>query len=246
VISKLVNFIKTNLLGIAVALGVCAFLYEGLIRYNPAFVLTKYAGVLVVFVAIYNKYNDKSIDETPLPKSKYDLNWGVLKRYLKKRLREAPLQLLIFSLLYFFVDNKSYAHEYTVLWLWGFVEGFFAYAKRQKYLAGLEEKGFSERQVNIDEFIRQWEENRERGLVRYCIVDGGIIAGALLSIVVSIVWMLILSTSDKRMFADGPGQIFQFIGITYLIGAVIGIAAYRITWSVNQKRFDNLKMPIDS
>ena len=239
-IGKLINFIKTNLLGIAVALGVCAFLYEGLIKYNPAFVLTKYAGVLIVFVAVFNKYNDRLIEQQPLPKSKYDLNWGVLKAYLKKRLNDAPVQVLIFSLLYFSFDDKSYAHEYTALWVFGFVEGFFGYAKRQMYLVDLEKKGLTEKQVNSNEFLKKWKENRERGLIKYCIVDGGIIAGALISILVSLVWMFIVNASDKRMFAGGPGEIFQFIGATYLIGAIIGAMFYRITWYVNQRKFARL------
>jgi hypothetical protein len=106
-ISKVLNLIKSNLLGIAVALGICSFLYEALAKYNSGFVLTKYAAVLIVFVVIYNRYNDKLIDEKPLPKSKYDLNWAVLARYLRKCLGDAPVQVLIFSVLYFLVNDKT-------------------------------------------------------------------------------------------------------------------------------------------
>jgi hypothetical protein len=239
-VNRILNLIKTNLLGIAVALGVCAFLYEALIKYNASYTLTKYAGVFIVFVAVYNKYNDKSIDQKPLPKSKYDLNWGILKRYLKKRLIDAPIQIAIFLTLYILVDHKTYAHEYTVLWIWGFVEGFFTYAKRQNYITSLAEKGLTEKGVNEQLFVRQWEENRERGLIKYCLIDGGIIAGALLSLLVSVVWLMILDQNNARLFTDGPGEIFRFIGISYLIGAVIGVISYRVTWSIRQRKFIRL------
>jgi hypothetical protein len=71
-------------------------------------------------------------------------------------------------------------------------------------------------------------------------MDGGIIAGALLSLLVSMVGLFFLSENNKRPFADGPGEIFQFIGITYLIGAIIGIISYRITWSIKQKKFNQI------
>ncbi|MDB5135989.1 MAG: hypothetical protein JWP37_2592 [Mucilaginibacter sp.] len=217
-INKILNLIKANLLAITVALGICTFLYEGLIKYNSGFVLTKYAGVLIVFVAIYTKYSDTLFDQKPLPKSKYDLNLDLLKRYLIKRLNGAPLQILIFLLLYFFVGNKSYAHGYTGLWMIAFVEGFFSYAKGQNHLTNLAEKGLNEKEVSELAFLKQWEENRERGLIKYCLIDGGIIAGALLSLLVSLVGYFILSKNNERIFADGPGEIFQFIGLCYLIG----------------------------
>jgi hypothetical protein len=239
-ISKTLNLIKTNLLGIAVAGGVCTFLYESLFKHDAAFHFTKYAAVFIVFLAIYNKYNEKQIDQKPLPKGKYDLNWGILKRYLIKRINDAPVQILIFSVLYFVVENKFYAHEYTGLWAFGFVEGFWGFAKRQRYLTKLAEKGLTEKQLNEQEFIKQWEENRERGLMKYCIIDGGIIAGALLSLPVGMAGFFILTQHNQRPFSDGPGEIFQFIGLTYLIGGIIGIVSYRITWSLKQRRFNHL------
>ena len=239
-IKQTLNLIKTNLLAISVALGICVFLYEALLKYNSGYPLTKYTALLILFIATYNKYSDKFIDQKPLPKSKYDLNWGVLKSYLKKRLNEAPVQIVIFSALYIFVNDKTYAHEYTILWTFGFVEGFFHYVKRRKYLEELIEKGQSEKEVNETMFIKQWEENRERGLLKCCLIDGGIIAGALISLLVSIVGLFILARNNDALFADGPGEIFQFIGVTYLIGAIIGIVSYRVIWTLRKKKFDRL------
>jgi hypothetical protein len=235
---KVLHLVKTNLPGIAVAVGVCTFSYEALIKHDYSFTLTKYIGVLIGFVVVYYKYNDKPIDQKPVSKSKYEINRAILTGYLKKRLNDAPLQIAIFLLLYFW--NKGYAYEYIVLLTIGFVEGFFTYVKKQRYIAELEKKGLTENDVTRAAFIKKWEENRERGLVKYCIIDGGIITGALLSVGIGLIGMFTLNDSNKRMFADGPGEMFQFIGITYVIGAAIGIVAYRLTWYVNEKKFNKL------
>lgn len=239
-ISKVLNLIKTNLLVITVTFGVCAFLFEGLIKYNPSFNLTKYAFVLIVSASIYNKFGDKWKEEMPLTKSKYDLNLGVFLGYLKYRLSNAPIQIFIFSTLYFLFTNKTYANTYGWLLIIGFIENFFSYAKEQRYLGELAEKGLTPSEVDNRAFIKHWEENRERGMLKYCIINGGIIAGALLSLFVSLIWLFVLSANNKPAFAVGPGEIFQFIGISYLIGAFTGSISYRIIWSLKQERFKRL------
>jgi hypothetical protein len=55
---KISKFIRKNLLGIAVTLGVCSFIYEGLIIRSYSFSITIYAGALVILVAVYTRYKD--------------------------------------------------------------------------------------------------------------------------------------------------------------------------------------------
>jgi uncharacterized membrane protein len=71
-INKLIKLIKANLLGIAVALGVCSFIYEGLINYSPHFTLTKYFGALVIIVAIYYRYKVDLIKQNCIVNDKKD------------------------------------------------------------------------------------------------------------------------------------------------------------------------------
>lgn len=240
--SKTLNLIKTNLPGITVALGICAFLYEGLIKYNPHFIFTKYAAVLIFFV-IYNNYGDKSADLKSLPKCKYDLNWEVLLRYLKKRLNDLPIQVGLYLILYFWDSNKTFANEYVGLLTAGFIEGFFSYAQRQRYITELAEKGQTEKEVNNLAFIKSWDENRERGFFKYCLVDGAIIAGAILSIGVGIVGMIIFKTKNDHIFSN-PGEMFSFIGYSYLIGAIISSFCYTALWFINQNKFMRLTDPL--
>jgi len=55
---EIITYIKVNILGIAVAIGVCSFLYEGLIRCTGDFYLTEIAGSLIFFVATTSKFKD--------------------------------------------------------------------------------------------------------------------------------------------------------------------------------------------
>jgi hypothetical protein len=166
------------------------------------------------------------------------MNRDVLKSYLKKRLIWAPVFIVIFLLLHYFITDKFLSYIYAASWLLGLILGYFQYIKRLSYLADLEKKGVTEKEVNGLAFVEQWKENRERGLFKYCIIDGAIVAGALLSLIISLIGVSIFVDHNKHMFSDGPGEIFQFIGITYLIGAAIGAISYRITWAINQKRFN--------
>jgi hypothetical protein len=69
----MLGLLKKNLLGIAVALGVCSFLYEGLIEHSTHLTLTKYSGALVILIAIYTRYRDNLIIQERLPKKKNEL-----------------------------------------------------------------------------------------------------------------------------------------------------------------------------
>ncbi len=168
------------------------------------------------------------------------MNWSLLKRYIKKNIIGVPALIVIFSLLYCLVKDKLFAYAYLGLWLIELLIGFFTDSKRQLYLADLEKKGLTEKEVDNKAFIARWGENRERGIYKYCIIDGGIVLGALLSLLISFIWMFVVPKGNEGLFSESPGQIFQFIGITYLIGAVIGILVNRIIWDYKQKKFIQL------
>ena len=56
--NKLATYIKKNLLGIAVAFGVCSFIYEGLIEPNSELTLTKYIGLAIFAIAAHMRYKE--------------------------------------------------------------------------------------------------------------------------------------------------------------------------------------------
>ncbi|MCR8561298.1 hypothetical protein KXD93_26835 [Mucilaginibacter sp. BJC16-A38] len=75
--SKFIKYCKSNLLGIAVAIGVCAFIYEGLIHPTLDFTLTKIAGALIFGIAVSSKFRDNRARNNQARKvqsKKQDLN----------------------------------------------------------------------------------------------------------------------------------------------------------------------------
>ena len=56
--SKATKYFKENMLGIAVAFGVCAFLYDSFFSGSFDFELTKFACLILFIVAIRTRYND--------------------------------------------------------------------------------------------------------------------------------------------------------------------------------------------
>ncbi len=71
--SKLIKYCKSNLLGIAVAFGLCSFIYEGLINSSFEFTLTKIAGVLIFLIAIQSKFKDSEERNNQKRKAQSDL-----------------------------------------------------------------------------------------------------------------------------------------------------------------------------
>lgn len=93
-------------------------------------------------------------------------------------------------------------------------------------------------------FVKSWEEIRERGIWSYCIKDGAIILGAGLALLLSILTFIIIPGMSKYLMED-PGNMFSFIGYTYLAGAITGVAIHRILWPYKQHRFMKLTDPLN-
>jgi hypothetical protein len=166
--SKISNFIKLNLLGIAIAFGVCAFLYEGLISASVNFRITKYIGLIIFLIATYPKYRDNIL----------------MLRQVRGKIPE---------------------------------KGDLANIK----------------------FLKKWGETRNNGIIKYCILDGGLIFGFALCFIFS---LLVMMNSNKifENISSDPSNMLAFIGYDYLAGLTAGIITYRIFWFYNERKFNLL------
>ncbi|HTD40346.1 MAG TPA: hypothetical protein VK671_06970 [Mucilaginibacter sp.] len=164
------------------------------------------------------------------------MGWELLKMYLAKKLQWLPIPILIFLSLYYLVKDKSYLQIYAIFWAIDLIAGFFPFAKRQLYLSDLQQKGLTEKDINNAAFLDRWKENRERGLLKYCIIDGGLILGAILSIFIGLTGMIFLANKNDHIFSD-PSEMLSYIGYCYLAGATLGIIINRYFWYINQKKF---------
>ncbi|WP_419701372.1 hypothetical protein [Mucilaginibacter sp. NFX135] len=107
----------------------------------------------------------------------------------------------------------------------------------------LKNKGLTEEDIHNIRFVKKWQEIREKGIWRYCINDGGIILGAYLWLIISI---LLIATSIIKLqtLVDDPGNMFGFIGYNYIAGAIIGVIINRVLWPYNQRKFIRLTDPL--
>ena len=128
----------------------------------------------------------------------------------------------------------------TLLFLAAFTERRKIWTIKQHQL---KDKGLTAEDIDNIRFVKKWEETREKGIWRYCINVGGIIFGAYLWLIISI---LLIATSIVKLqtLVDAPGNMFGFIGYNYIAGAIIGVIIHRALWPYNERRFKRLTDPL--
>ena len=164
----------------------------------------------------------------------------LLKAYLKYIYKALLIELVVFSVLCYF--NKDFK-IYLILFAFSLIGGYFKYETKLAEIKKLQDKGLTEEDIHNINFVKKWEETREKGIWRYCIIDGGIISGAYLWLIVSI---LLIATSIVKLqtLVDAPGNMFGFIGYNYIAGAIIGVIIHRALWPYNERRFKRLTDPL--
>jgi len=122
---------------------------------------------------------------------------------------------------------------------------FYSFQQSVERRKKLKVKGLTEEDIQNITFVQKWEETRKGGLWKYCIRDGGIIAGAGLALALSLAYAILFSHSFKNILAE-PGSMFSFIGYAYISGAIIGVIACRVNWRRNEKLFARLTDPLNN
>lgn len=148
----------------------------------------------------------------------------LLKSYLKYSYKGTLISFFVFLILSFLTHSFAY---YILYFLLGTGREYYHYNAKIDKIKRLKAKGLTEQDLINIEFVKKWQEEREGGLWRYCIRDGGIITGAGLSVVISLIYFAAVPNGFKNMMAD-PSNMFSLIGYAYIAGAVIGVIMYRI------------------
>jgi hypothetical protein len=163
----------------------------------------------------------------------------LLKSFIRSNYKSTIIALPFVLLLVYF-DHSLYIPFFFLL---SIARDYYHYEAKQSYINRLKAKGLTPDDIYNINFVKQWDEIRKKGLWLYCITDGGIILGAYLWLGVSI---LLIATSIVKFqnLVNEPGNMFAFIGYTYLTGAVIGIIINRIRWPYNEGRFMKLTDPL--
>lgn len=165
-----------------------------------------------------------------------------------KFVKDNLLSILISCAVVAFLLNVFFSWSIEIARFIGFLAFVVAFTERRKTWTikqyQLKAKGLTEEDTANIIFVKKWEETRGKGVWRYCIIDGGIIRGAYLWLAISV---LAIATSVVKFkgLVDAPGNMFGFIGYTYIAGAIIGVISHRVLWIYNQRRFLKLTDPLN-
>ena len=126
-----------------------------------------------------------------------------------------------------------------------FITWIIAEIQNRKYKAlHLKERGLTFDDVRNIKFVKNWQETRKKGLLSYCFKDGGAICGSALFLVTSLLIFMVVPNFTEFL-TERPGNMFLFIGCTYILAAVICVIIYRVTWPYQQRRFNKLTDPLN-
>lgn len=112
-------------------------------------------------------------------------------------------------------------------------------AERKKLLA----KGLVPEDIKNIAFVKDWDETRQKGMVKFCVIYGGIFFGFALCAIISIVVMAAVSSIFSYV-SDDPSHLVNFIGYTYAAGFIVGVILYRLVWSYKEQKFVRLTDPL--
>lgn len=169
---------------------------------------------------------------------------GLLKSYLKYSYKGLILQITILLLVWYFKwGHNSYLSDiiFTLIFIG---HEYYHFDNKLQKIKKLKAKGLTEQDLRNIEFVKKWEETRNNGLLKYCIKDGGVIAGAVLLFAVGLTFAIIFPDKFKVILSS-PGTMFSFIGYCYIAGAVIGVILFRILWIYKERRFVKLTDPFN-
>lgn len=167
----------------------------------------------------------------------------IFKSYLKTSLKAFLLSLLFPAVVYFFVEDKEIIYWFIALDILGFIPGYYRYCDQLVYEEKLKKRGLTPKDLTNIKFVKNWDDTRKKGLIIYTLVYGGIFYGFAICGIISIICALIKKHLMTYLSAS-PSNMFNFIGYTYLAGAIIGIIIFRYLWIYNEQKFIRLTDPL--
>ncbi|MBS1502568.1 MAG: hypothetical protein JST32_10930, partial [Bacteroidetes bacterium] len=147
--------------------------------------------------------------------------FSLFKLYWKHNYKSHIIFICLLGIYYYFLPRIA-TPAVLLLYLVNMIQSVYQFGDRLKRIEQLKAKGLTEKDVFNIEFVQRWGETRSYGIWRYCIRDGGIIAGAGLSLALSVLFACFNSTLLMKIWSE-PSGMFGFIGCAYLGGIIIGI-----------------------
>ncbi len=128
--------------------------------------------------------------------------------------------------------------------IFNIANGFNHFRKEKDKEKLLKVRGLTLADAENIAFVKKWEETRQSGIWSYCIKDGAIISGSFLSLITSAISYWGLNKLGISPWVE-PGDMFRFIGLNFLAGALIGCIICQFQWNINERRFLRLTDPLN-
>jgi hypothetical protein len=164
------------------------------------------------------------------------------KIYLKSATKQFCFSLIFPLIVYFIVKDKAMVARWVGLNFISVLAGYYKFKDLEIKRQRLKARGLTFEDLNNIEFTKGWFEIREKGIVKYSIIDGGIFFGFFLSLFIGIAAFFFKGVFDY--VKTDAENMFNFIGLTYLAGAMSGVIIYRILWILNEQKFIRLTDPL--
>jgi hypothetical protein len=152
------------------------------------------------------------------------------------------------SVVAFLFDIYLDKHTFSLTIIAFYIMGYAADSEKSK--TNIEErkrlltaKGLTSEDLKNIEFVKDWDETRKKGPVKFSLVYGGVFFGFVLCGIISIMILLVLKNTLTYISAD-PANMFNFIGYTYIAGLIGGTTLYRLLWIYKERKFIHLTDPL--
>jgi hypothetical protein len=166
-----------------------------------------------------------------------------IKAYLKRSFKEFLLSLIFPAIVFFLVKDKTFVYFSIAVNVLGFIPGYYRYQDSLRFNKKLRDRGLTHEDLANIKFVKNWDDIRTRGIIKYSLIDGGIFFGFALCGIFSIIALLTINGIVSYISSD-LSNMFNFIGYTYLAGATTGIISYRLMWTRNEQKFIRLTDPL--
>jgi hypothetical protein len=152
------------------------------------------------------------------------------------------------SVLAFLIDVYFNRHTFSLTIIAFYIFGYAADSEREKTNIAerkrlLITKGLTPEDLKNIAFVKDWEETRKKGLVKFSLVYGGVFFGFAMCGIISIGCAFFKDNLLTYLSAD-PSNMLGFIGYTYIAGIISGTIIYRLIWLYKEQKFIRLTDPL--
>jgi len=152
------------------------------------------------------------------------------------------------SVIAFLFDIYLDKHTFSLTIIAFYILGYAADSEKSKTNIAerkrlLTAKGLTPEDLKNIRFVKDWDEARKKGPVKFSLIYGGVFFGFAMCGIISIACVFIKKDLLQYLAAD-PSNMVSFIGYTYIAGIISGTIIYRLIWAFKEQKFISLTDPL--